>query len=130
METKSINHVSARITEQVQAWRQTRRAWLRATEERAQLDDAWVDCSTRYGADSPPACGCLLALVREAWGPNYEIRVSIEADGVAVSLYWSALVAERSGEFIYEFLREPHDIAGALAAALMAAPRQQETATP
>lgn len=30
----------------------------------------WNTCAHEYGPESPPAIGCLLALVREAWNPR------------------------------------------------------------
>jgi hypothetical protein len=43
----------------------------------AAVDD-WRKVSAWYGADHPAALGCLLALVREAWGHGPERDVNIE----------------------------------------------------
>lgn len=43
--------------------------WIEAGgPSRLALCEQWRDVSTTYGAESPPALGSLLALVREAWG--------------------------------------------------------------
>jgi hypothetical protein len=89
-------------------------------DEFVQLCGLWVDVALRYGDDSSPACGCLIALVRKAWGDEYEIRISIEADGAEVSIYWSALYPTSGVGFVKEFLYETLGLA--LAAALLAAP--------
>lgn len=34
------------------------------------LASQWRECCARYGEESPAALGCLLALVREAWGDD------------------------------------------------------------
>lgn len=70
--------------------------------------------------DDQATCGCLLALVREAWGDHYEIRVSIEADGVEVSVHWSALAPSLGVGIIRGFLHKT--LGPALVAALLAAP--------
>lgn len=49
-------------------------AWIESRElagELASLADLWTDVSGRYGPSSAPARGCLLALVREAWGDEH-----------------------------------------------------------
>ena len=50
----------------------------------------WCDVTTIYSADSPPALGCLLALVREAWGSNVTTHHN---DRGATSRPWSVDIA-------------------------------------
>ncbi len=67
--------------------------------------------------DDPATLGCLLALVREAWGPNAWVQVIV--DGIGASVQDSAvIVTDREGlRYAYR-----GDIREALVAALEAAP--------
>jgi hypothetical protein len=87
----------------------------RAGSERLELCEQWRDVSDIYGADSNPALGCLLALVREAWGDEKWIDVSIDPTGAAVKL------SDERGEFLREFIEDT--LAEALVTALERAPQ-------
>jgi hypothetical protein len=57
------------IHHRVQAWlvQRGREQWIIAGgPDRLELCETWRAVSLRYGDESPPALGCLLALVREA----------------------------------------------------------------
>jgi hypothetical protein len=60
----------ADIVERVNAWITTRQrqGWASGNIDRSTAITWWLEVSRRYAADSPPAIGCLLYLVRVAVG--------------------------------------------------------------
>lgn len=70
---------AAELHERVETWLEAREAagWF-STRERRMLRVQWLDVTARHGADSAPALGCLLGLVRLAWGHCDEQAVSSE----------------------------------------------------
>jgi hypothetical protein len=71
------------LRERVDAWLRQRGAdgWVeQGGVARLELCEQWREVSTKYGPDSNPARGCLLALVREAWGePELHLQYSKSA---------------------------------------------------
>lgn len=92
-------------------------AWIESRElagELASLADLWTDVSGRYGPSSAPARGCLLALVREAWGDSGMFALRCE-DGL-----WT--VYRSMSESDYSVVGSFGSEGEALVAALEAAP--------
>lgn len=92
-----------------------------AVLERLSLDAAqYTECVERYGWDSPPVLGCLLALVREAWDePELYVRSSRDDES------WIVCAADHEGRERLMVLRsDPYRAseAEALVVALEAAP--------
>jgi hypothetical protein len=58
------------IDERVSSWIRGRGDWFNS-DHRRRLRDQWRDVAYRYGAESGPGTGCLLALVRAAWDDRY-----------------------------------------------------------
>jgi hypothetical protein len=113
---------SPHIYAQVSRWLRERDAdgWILAGgAHRRLLVEQWRDVVLRYGDESPPACGVLLALVREAYAePSiYACTMRTGPDTFEwIVTWWGApgCIARGPTEGL------------ALAAALMAAPQQQE----
>jgi hypothetical protein len=73
----------ADIVERVNAWitARQRQGWASGSNDRSTAIAWWMEVARRYAADSPPALGCLLNLVRVAWDePNASaVRVCVGA---------------------------------------------------
>jgi hypothetical protein len=59
------------VAERINAWLEGHRAWVDASPDRQRLAEQWRTCARLFGADSDPARGVLLGLVRLAWNDPY-----------------------------------------------------------
>lgn len=83
--------MSATVFQQVSEWltQRGREDWIAAEGTgRLELCEQWRDVSLRYGDESPPALGCLLALAQCAWGCDEWRRLTIEVAGAG----WCVIV--------------------------------------
>jgi hypothetical protein len=105
------------IKQRVMNWLNSREDWLAAAKGGSRLALAlqWDDVAKYRGAESPSALGCLLALVREAWGdPGAYARLSGGGG-------WVCYVGSGAGHVGARPFRAPSE-AESLIAALEAAP--------
>lgn len=95
--------------------------WVEAGgADRLALVATWREVAGEYGDGSSPACGALLALVREAWGPGARVLLDVDDTGASVSVcFGDRVTCDVDGD----------TLGHALAAALMAAPRGLEIST-
>lgn len=56
------------VNRRVDAWLEAHREWIAASADRQKLRMQWRACAQWFGAESDPARGVLLGLVRLAWG--------------------------------------------------------------
>lgn len=99
-------------------------AWIESRElsgDAAALADQWHDVSGRYGPQSPPAFGVLVALVGAGWGGSciYTLELVRGGDVAAFSVRQSAARAPHACRYIAPRLTQGE----ALLAALEAAPQ-------
>lgn len=88
------------LATRVLAWLLERGAsgWIEAGgPSRLELCEQWRNVAAEYGADSPPAIGSLLALVREAFGAEAWFQPSpsrnAKIEGWMVIVYGHAIVS-------------------------------------